>query len=247
MADKDMDGNTTPTLPSANKEMDLNKVKELHSNVRHITQLAMNWFAFLVTTNYLTMGWLAKMPTSATPIAEPSINSSINLNIDPHIIQTVASVFIVQNLLGIFGLICVLMAAAAMRTHVNTLELPTCNGKCGGGLEGHTKIPNGVADKSEPPENGDAEQEVVERIPNGVAGKPKLSPVAGGSDRQSTSRRPRLKAWFSKHFNIFSILEKSKKGSIPSPLYNWIGVFLMIVLASLIVAWAYIGWKYPFN
>ncbi len=86
-----------------------NKLKELHNNVRHITQLGMNWFAFFVTINYLTMGWLAK----------GSGNESINSRFPVWII---ASVFIVQNLLGIVGLIWVLIAANAMKSEVNRLE-----------------------------------------------------------------------------------------------------------------------------
>ncbi|MBC8029569.1 MAG: hypothetical protein H7Z16_05605 [Pyrinomonadaceae bacterium] len=40
------------------------RIKELHVNIRHITHLGMSWFAFFVTTNYLTMGWLAREPRS---------------------------------------------------------------------------------------------------------------------------------------------------------------------------------------
>jgi hypothetical protein len=93
-------------------ELIVNKIKELHNNVRHITQLGMNWFAFFVTVNYLTMGWLAKPPSSGVE----SINS--------HIIRVLAGVFIVQNLLGIVGLIWVLRAAIAMKGEVNRLEKP---------------------------------------------------------------------------------------------------------------------------
>ena len=89
-----------------------NRVKELHTNVRHITQLAMNWFAFFVTVNYLTMGWLAKSPSSGGE------------NINPNIIKLLASVFIVQNLLGIFGLTWVLRAAATMKGEVSKYENP---------------------------------------------------------------------------------------------------------------------------
>jgi hypothetical protein len=65
-----------------------NKVKEMHSNVRHITQLAMNWFVFFVTINYATMGWLA--------------GGTVSLN--RGIISLIASVFIIQNFLGIVSL-----------------------------------------------------------------------------------------------------------------------------------------------
>jgi hypothetical protein len=112
MADNNMGGSTTSTTSSANKEMDLNKVKELHSNVRHITQLAMTWFAFLVTTNYLTIGWLAKGSSDGSKIVVPDI------------VPTIARVFIVQNGLGMFGLAWVLMATWAMEKQVNTLENP---------------------------------------------------------------------------------------------------------------------------
>jgi hypothetical protein len=67
-----------------------NKIKELHNNIRHVTQLAMNWFAFLVTINYFTIGWLAKGSGGDRP--------------EMNIIWTVAYVFILQNGLGILGL-----------------------------------------------------------------------------------------------------------------------------------------------
>jgi hypothetical protein len=86
------------------------KLKELHNNIRHITQLGMSWFAFFVTVNYLTMGWLAK----ATD--HPS---------DPLIIRIVAIVFITQDFLGIFGLAWVLMAAMAMKIQIDGLENPS--------------------------------------------------------------------------------------------------------------------------
>jgi len=87
-----------------------NKIKELHSNIRHVTQLAMSWFAFFVTVNYLTMGWLAKRPSSP----DESVTSGI--------ISVLAVVFIVQNLFGMVGLRLVLKAAAAMKNEVNRLE-----------------------------------------------------------------------------------------------------------------------------
>jgi hypothetical protein len=65
-----------------------NKIKEMHSNIRHITQLAMNWFVFFVTINYATMGWLAA--------------GTVNLN--PFLMLPIAVVFIIQNWLGIVSL-----------------------------------------------------------------------------------------------------------------------------------------------
>ncbi len=62
-----------------------NKIKEIHNNIRHITQLAMSWFVFFVTINYASMGWLAT-----------SLNRAI--------IGTIAGAFIVQNFLGIVAL-----------------------------------------------------------------------------------------------------------------------------------------------
>jgi len=87
-----------------------NKFEELHNNVRHITQLAMNWFAFFVTVNYVTMGWFAK--------------SSANESTNPHIVPIVAGVFIVQNVLGVFGIAGVLLSAKTMTKQVNDLEKP---------------------------------------------------------------------------------------------------------------------------
>ncbi|MCU1265018.1 MAG: hypothetical protein JWM21_1336 [Acidobacteria bacterium] len=84
-----------------------NKLKERHNNIRHITQLGMSWFAFFVTVNYLTMGWLAKAPRDQA---------------DPFIIGTVAVVFIVQNFLGIFGLAWVLIATMAIKIQIDNLE-----------------------------------------------------------------------------------------------------------------------------
>ena len=86
------------------------KVKELHDNVRHITQLGMAWFAFFVTINYLTMGWLAKAPASG----RESINS--------HMILIVATVFILQNILGIAGICKVNKEAKALAERVKTFE-----------------------------------------------------------------------------------------------------------------------------
>ena len=86
------------------------KVKELHDNVRHITQLGMAWFAFFVTINYLTMGWLAKAPASG--------RESIN----PYIILIVAGVFILQNVLGIAGICKVNKQAKALAEKVKTYE-----------------------------------------------------------------------------------------------------------------------------
>ncbi len=85
-----------------------NKIKELHSNIRHITQLAMNWFAFFVTVNYVTMGWLAKGPGDG--------------GANPHVVSIVARVFIVQNVLGAFGLAAVLVSAFFMKRQINRLE-----------------------------------------------------------------------------------------------------------------------------
>lgn len=70
-----------------------NKVKELHNNIRHITQLAMTWFAFFVTTNYVTLGWFAKVPSSTE-----------GEKVNPLMIYIVAGVFIIQNCLGILGI-----------------------------------------------------------------------------------------------------------------------------------------------
>ena len=132
-----------------------NKLKELHNNVRHVTQLAMNWFAFFVTVNYLTMGWLAKGGSDS---------------VDRVIIQIVAGVFIVQNIFGILGLKCALIALKEMKMQVSTLE------------------------NSSSSENDES--------------------------------------------------QKSKHESIPFTLYWWIGAGLILVLTSLICAWAYIIWHY---
>lgn len=94
-------------IPSVQLE---NKVKELHTNVRHITQLAMTWFAFFVTTNYLTLGWFAKDVGSANGIA------------NPFMVYTVASAFILQNVLGIVGIWMVKKSAKGMAAQVRTYE-----------------------------------------------------------------------------------------------------------------------------
>ncbi len=65
-----------------------NKIKEIHNNIRHITQLAMSWFVFFVTINYASMGWLAS--------EKATLNRAI--------IWTIAGAFIVQNFLGIVAL-----------------------------------------------------------------------------------------------------------------------------------------------
>lgn len=85
-----------------------NKVKELHSNVRHVTQLAMNWFAFFVTLNYLTIGWLAK--------------DADTKNVNPLIIRLVATLFIVQNCLGIFGIHWVKKTAKTGAAQITSYE-----------------------------------------------------------------------------------------------------------------------------
>ncbi len=85
-----------------------NKVKELHSNVRHITQLAMSWFAFFVTVNYVAMSWLSKGTSKE--------------GVDPIIIRTIAFVFIVQNVFGVFGLAWVLVAANALKKQISKFE-----------------------------------------------------------------------------------------------------------------------------
>jgi len=87
-----------------------NKVKELHSNIRHITQLGMTWFAFFVTTNYVTLGWFAQVP------------SEEGKKINPLIIGMVSFVFIVQNALGIFGIYKVKNTAKAKATQVSIYE-----------------------------------------------------------------------------------------------------------------------------
>jgi hypothetical protein len=101
--------NEIPTVSLESKDIDLNKtltvhlenkVKELHSNVRHITQLGMTWFAFFVTTNYLTIGWFAKFPSSVGSASTSCDSEDISL----FIIGTVAFVFILQNVLGIVGI-----------------------------------------------------------------------------------------------------------------------------------------------
>ncbi|HEX8072188.1 MAG TPA: hypothetical protein VF546_19735 [Pyrinomonadaceae bacterium] len=98
-----MDSNIQP-------EVLTNKVKELHSNIRHITQLAMSWFAFFVTVNYVSMSWLSKGPGKE--------------GVDPTIVKTIAFVFIVQNFFGAFGLTWVLMAAGALKRQVSGFENP---------------------------------------------------------------------------------------------------------------------------
>jgi hypothetical protein len=66
-----------------------NKVKELQNNVRHTTQLAMNWFTFFVTINYASIGWLAAKVSGDRAIA------------DRYLIFLIAVAFIVQNIVGI--------------------------------------------------------------------------------------------------------------------------------------------------
>lgn len=86
------------------------KIKELHDNVRHITQLGMAWFAFFVTINYLTIGWLAKAPASG----RESVNS--------YVVLIVACIFILQNVLGVVGICMVNRAAKALAEQVKTFE-----------------------------------------------------------------------------------------------------------------------------
>jgi hypothetical protein len=114
-----MDSNEKQQWYLNNKAIDLtktstadlqNKVKELHTNVRHITQLGMTWFAFFVTLNYLTMGWLAKTPGSGSE------------STNPRIIGILAAVFIVQNGLGIVGIYIVKRAAKAGAAQVSAYE-----------------------------------------------------------------------------------------------------------------------------
>jgi hypothetical protein len=166
-----------PRVPSDPKETDStktltvhleNKVKELHTNVRHITQLGMTWFAFFVTVNYVTMGWLAKGPSSGSE------------SINPLIIYTVAVVFILQNGLGIVGLCKVRKTAKAGATQVKTYENWLLNA-----CESYSDKPHNDCD--------------------------------------------------------ITVLERS---SIPTKLYAGITLFLMIVLASLIVAWVFIIYFY---
>jgi hypothetical protein len=97
----------------------LNQVKELQTNVRHITQLGMSWFAFFVTVNYLTMGWIAKGS------ANKSIDGISNGDINSSLLSTVAFVFVVQDILGIVGLSCVLISAMKMKKAIISLQ----NGK----------------------------------------------------------------------------------------------------------------------
>lgn len=99
------------------------KLKELHNNIRHITQLGMSWFAFFATSNYLTMGWLAR----------PSGASNENITqITQDFIWIVPRVFVLQNILGIAGLCWVLKTVRSMKNQVNILdpkrneEAPTC-------------------------------------------------------------------------------------------------------------------------
>jgi hypothetical protein len=87
-----------------------NKHKELHSNVRHITQLAMSWFAFFVTVNYVAMSWLSTGASKA--------------GVNPIIVQKIAWVFIIQNGLGVFGLTWVLVTAKALKRQVGEFENP---------------------------------------------------------------------------------------------------------------------------
>lgn len=81
------------------------KVEELHSNVRHITQLGMNWYAFFMTLNYVTLGWLA---------SSGSINRPL--------IVLVAGLFFIQNGLGILGIHRVLKEAEVLTNQVSTYE-----------------------------------------------------------------------------------------------------------------------------
>jgi len=85
------------------------KIKELQTNVRHITQLAMGWFAFFVTINYASMGWLAaKAPGGGS--------------IDSRMIWIIAVVFIVQNILGIFAICGVEKATRVKSKQVHMYE-----------------------------------------------------------------------------------------------------------------------------
>jgi hypothetical protein len=94
-------------IPSVQLE---NKVKELHTNVRHITQLAMTWFAFFVTTNYLSLGWFAKDVGNVNGIANPVM------------VYAVAFAFMLQNGLGIVGIWMVKKSARGMAAQVRTYE-----------------------------------------------------------------------------------------------------------------------------
>jgi hypothetical protein len=170
--------NVTPTEHLKNKEeIELNKtltvhlenkVKELHGNVRHITQLGMTWFAFFVTINYLTIGWLAKGLSSGS--------ESINLLI----ICTVAGVFILQNGLGVVGIWKVRNTSKAGAAQVSTYE-----------------------------------NWLLSTYENWLRGT-----------------------------NSESHIEVLKRASIPANLYTCIALSLMIVLASLIVAWGIILFYY---
>jgi len=91
-----------------------NKVKEVHNNIRHITQLTMTWFAFFVTTNFLSLGWFAKVPSSKSE----KFNSQIN----PRMICIVAGVFIIQNFLGIIGVVMVRKTVIAKTLQASIYE-----------------------------------------------------------------------------------------------------------------------------
>ncbi|HEX8688446.1 MAG TPA: hypothetical protein VF654_18175 [Pyrinomonadaceae bacterium] len=70
--------------------------------------MAMSWFAFFVTTNYIAMSWLAKGTDK-----EPA---------EPIIVLTMAGVFIIQNSFGVAGLAWVLVAARALKKQVDGAE-----------------------------------------------------------------------------------------------------------------------------
>jgi hypothetical protein len=91
-----------------------NKVKEVHNNIRHITQLAMNWFIFFVTVNYATMGWLA----AGSDISNKGT------------VAVIALAFIAQNGVGIYALYMTGKVVMEMNNGVECYEtFPISNNK----------------------------------------------------------------------------------------------------------------------
>jgi len=77
------------------------KIRELHEYTRRIVQLLVAWYTFFGTINYASMGWFAK--------SAPEVGPNVRL------IQTIAVVFIVQNLLGI--IICFAVRRQMFKNH----------------------------------------------------------------------------------------------------------------------------------
>lgn len=94
------------TLESGPEETTINpdKEKQLQDNIRHISQLAMGWFAFFVTVNYAAMAF-------ATPHA------------NKWSIRVLGAVFVIQNSLGMFGIAWVLVAIRTMARKISGQDI----------------------------------------------------------------------------------------------------------------------------